>query len=94
MGLIFSSSLIPENIFTLPKYFITLMKSILNLQAEYLMWNARLDNSQARIKISKRNINNLRYADYTNLMAETEKELKELLIKMKEESENAGLSQH
>ena len=63
------------------------MKSILNLQAEYLMWNARLDNSQARIKISKRNINNLRYADYTNFMAETENELKELLIKLKEESE-------
>ena len=55
------------------------------------MWNARLDQSQARIKIARRNINNLRYADDTTLMAESEEELKSLLIKMKEESEKAGL---
>ena len=55
------------------------------------MWNARLDESQAGIKIARRNINNLIYADDTTLMAESEKELKRLLIKVKEESENAGL---
>ena len=52
---------------------------------------SRLDESQARIKISRRNINNLRYADYTTLMAENEKELKSLLMKVKKESENVGL---
>ena len=55
------------------------------------MWNARLDESQAGIKISGRNINNLRYADDTTLMAESEEELKSLLMKVKEESEKAGL---
>ena len=55
------------------------------------MWNAGLDEAQAGIKISGRNINNLRYADGTILMAESEKELKSLLMKMKEESEKAGL---
>ena len=55
------------------------------------MWNARLDEAQARIKISWRNINNLRYADDTTLMAKTEEELKSLLIRVKEESEKAGL---
>ena len=55
------------------------------------MWNARLDESQAGIKIAGRNISNLRYADDTTLMAESEKELKRLLIRVKEESENAGL---
>ena len=55
------------------------------------MWNARLDESQAGIKIARRNINNLIYADDTTLMAESEKELKRLLIRVKEESENAGL---
>ena len=55
------------------------------------MWNARLDESQARIKIAGRNINNLRYADYTTLLAENEEELKSLLMKVKEESEKAGL---
>ena len=52
------------------------------------MWNARLDEAQARIKIAGRNINNLRYADDTILMAENEEELKLLLTKVKEESEN------
>ena len=51
------------------------------------MWNARLDEAQAGIKISSRNINDLRYADDTTLMAESEEELKSLLMKVKEESE-------
>ena len=55
------------------------------------MWNAGLNESQAGIKTVGRNINNLRYAYYTTLMAESEKELKSLLIKVKEESEKAGL---
>ena len=55
------------------------------------MWNARLDEAEAGIKIAGRNINNLRYADDTTLMAESEEELKSLLMKMKEESEKAGL---
>ena len=55
------------------------------------MWNARQDESQAGIKIVRRNINNFRYADDTTLMAESEEELKSLLMKVKEESEKAGL---
>ena len=55
------------------------------------MWNARLDESQAEIKIAGRNINNLRYADDTTLMVESEEELKSLLMKVKEESEKTGL---
>ena len=55
------------------------------------MWNARLDEAQAGIKIAGRNINKLRYADDTTLMAESEEELKNLLMKMQEESEKAGL---
>ena len=55
------------------------------------MWNARLDESQAGIKIARRNINNLRYADDTTLMAESKEKLKTLLMKLKEESEKAGL---
>ena len=55
------------------------------------MWNAGLDESQAGIKIARRNINNLRYADDTILMAESEEELKSLLMRVKEESEKAGL---
>ena len=55
------------------------------------MWNARLDETQARIKIAGRNINTLRYADDTTLMAESKEELKSLLMKVKEESENVGL---
>ena len=58
---------------------------------EYIMWNARIDESQAGIKISRRNINNLRYADDTTLMAESEEELKSLLMRVKEDSEKAGL---
>ena len=55
------------------------------------MWNAGLDEAQAGIKIARRNINNLRYADDTTLMAESKEELKSLLMKVKEESEKAGL---
>ena len=55
------------------------------------MWNARLDKAQAGIKIARRNINNLRYADDTTLMAESEEELKSLFMKVKEESEKVGL---
>ena len=64
---------------------------LVNLHAEYIMRNAGLDEAQARIKILGRNINNLRYADDTTLMAETEEELKSLLMKVKEESEKSGL---
>ena len=63
---------------------------LLNLYAEYLMRKAGLDEAQAGIKIARRNINNLKYADDTTLMAESE-ELKSLLMKVKEESEKAGL---
>jgi len=62
-----------------------------NLYAEYIMRNAGLDEAQAGIKIAGRNINNLRYADGTTLMAESEEELKSLLVKVKEESEKVGL---
>ena len=55
------------------------------------MWNARVDEAQAEIKIAKRNISNLRYTDDTTLMAESEEELKSVLMKVKEESEKAGL---
>ena len=64
---------------------------IFNLYAEYIMWNAGLDETQAGIKIAGRNINNLRYSDDTTLMAESEEELKSLLMKMKEKSEKVGL---
>ena len=61
------------------------------MYAEYIMWNAGLDVAQAGIKIAGRNINNLRFADDTTLMAESEKELKSLLMKVKEEGEKLGL---
>ena len=63
-----------------------------NLYAEYIMQNTMLDEAQAGIKIVRRSINNLRYADDTTLMAESEEELESLLMKMKEESEKAGLN--
>ena len=63
---------------------------LFNLYAEYIIQNARLDESQAGIKIAGRNINNLRYADATALVAESEEELKSFLMKVKEESEKAG----
>ena len=71
--------------------FCILSPCLFNFCAEYIMWNARPDESQAGIKIAGRNINNLRHADDTTLMAEREEELKSLLIKVKEESEKAGL---
>ena len=64
---------------------------LFNFYAEYIMRNARLDEAQAGIKIARGNINNLRYADDTTLMAESEEELKSLLMKLKEESEKVGL---
>ena len=64
---------------------------LFNLRAEYIMWIAELNEAQAGIKIAGRNINNLRYADDTTLVAESEKELKSLLMKVKEESEKVGL---
>ena len=64
---------------------------LFNLYAEYIKRNSGLEESQAGIKIAGRNINNLRYADDTTLMAESEEELKSLLMKVKEDSEKAGL---
>ena len=64
---------------------------LFNLYAEYIMRNPGLEEAQAGIKIARRNINNLRYADDTTIMAESEEELKSLLMKVKEESEKAGL---
>ena len=70
-------------------YIVTLL--LFNLHAEYIMRNTGLEEAQAGIKIAGRNINNLRYADDTTLMAESEEELKSPLMKMKEESEKVGL---
>ena len=64
---------------------------LFNFYAEYIMRNAGLDEARAGIKISRRNINDLRYADDTTLMAESEEELKSLLMTVKEESEKVGL---
>ena len=70
---------------------IILSPCLFNLYVEYIMWNARLDEAQARIKIDGRNISNLRYADDTTLMAESKEELKSLLMKVKEETEKVDL---
>ena len=68
---------------------------LFNLYTEYLILNTRLDEAQAGIKIARRNINNLRYADNTTLMAESEEELKSLMMKVKKESEKCWLkAQH
>ena len=64
---------------------------LFNLYTEYILWNARLNESQAGIKIARRNTNNLRYAGDTTLMAESEEKLKSHMMKVKEESEKAGL---
>ena len=66
----------------------------LDLLAKYILQNSGLDEAQAGNKIARRNINNRRYADDATLMAESEEELKSLLMKVKEESEKAGLKQH
>ena len=68
-----------------------MLPSLFNIYAAYIMQNARLDESQAGIKVARRNINNLRYADDTTLMAESEEELESLLMKVKKESEKLGL---
>ena len=65
----------------------SLSPCLFNFHAEYIMWNARLDEAQTWIKIARRNINHLKYADDTTLMAESEEELKSLLMKEKDESE-------
>ena len=67
---------------------------LLNFYAEYIMRNAGLNEAQAVIKITRRNINNLTYADDTTLMAEREQELKSFLMKVKEESDKVGLKLH
>ena len=64
---------------------------VFNLHAEYIIWNVRLDELQTEINISRRNINNLRYVDDTTVMAESQEELKSLLMRVKEESEKASL---
>ena len=72
-----------------------LSSCLFNLYAEYIIWNFGLDEAQAGIKIAGGNTNNLRYADDTTLMAESEEELKSLLVKVKEESEKKRLkTQH
>ena len=70
---------------------VILSPCLFNLYAEYIIWNARLEEAQGGIKIARRNINNLRYADDTTLVAESEEELKTLLMKVKEKSGKAGL---
>ena len=70
---------------------LSLSACLFNLYAEYIMRNTGLDEAQAGIKIARRNINNLRCADNTTLMAESKEELKNLLMKVKEESEKIGL---
>ena len=70
-----------------------LSSCLFNFYAEYIMWNARLGEAQAGIKVAGKNINNLIYADDTTLTAEREEELKSLLMKVKE-SEKVGLKQH
>ena len=67
-----------------------LLPCLFNLYAEYIMWNARLDEAQAGIKIARRNVNNLRYAGDTTLLAESEEKLKSLLMKVKEENEKVN----
>ena len=68
-----------------------MLPCLFNFRTEYIMWNAKLDEAQAGMKTARRKINNLRYPDATNLMAESEEELKNLLMKGKEEREKVGL---
>ena len=76
---------------TMDRFLYILSPCLFNLHAEYILPNARLDEAEAGIKIAGRNINNLKYADDTILMAESEEELKSLLMKVKEESEKVVL---
>ena len=71
-----------------------IVTQLINFYAEYIMRNAGLEEAQAGINIARRNNNNLRYADDTTLMAESEEELKSLLMKVKEDSEKVGLKQN
>ena len=87
LGLKLSSFSTPEKV----RQGCILSPCLFNFYAEYIMRNAGLEEAQAGIKIAGRNLNNLRYADDTTLMAESEEELKSLLMKMKEESEKVGL---
>ena len=68
-----------------------IVTGLFNLHEEYIMWNARLDEVLAGIKIARKNINNLRYANNTTLMAQSKEDLKSFFMKVKEESEKAGL---
>ena len=84
----------PDNCFQIGKgvrYGCLLSPCLFNLDAEYILQNAGLDEAQVGIKIAGRNINNLKYANDTTLMAESKEELKSLLMKVKEENENVGL---
>ena len=82
---------IEQTVSKLGKEYVKAKYCLFNLYVEYIMQNARLDETQAGIKIAKTNINNFRYADNTTLMAESKEELKNLLMKVKEESEKVGL---
>ena len=84
-----NNRLVPDQERNMSSYILS--PCLFNLYAEYIMRNAGLDEAQAGIKIAGRNINNLRYADDTTLMAESEEELKSLLLKVKEENEKSGL---
>ena len=77
--------------FSLNSFLVGALACLFNLYAEYIMRNAGLEETQARIKIPRRNINHLRYADDTTLMVESEEELKSLLMKVQVESEKVGL---
>ena len=82
---------IEQTVSKLGKKYVKAKYCLFNLYVEYIMRNARLDETQAGIKIAGRNINNLRYVDDTTLMAESKEELKSLLMKVKGESEKVGL---
>ena len=76
------------------KEYVKAVYCLFNLYAEYIMWNAGLDEAQAGIKIAGRNTNNLKYTDDTTLMAESKEELKNLLMEVKEENEKVGLKHY
>ena len=86
-----NNRLVPNRKRSTSKLYLVYLTCLFNFYAEYIMRNAGLEEAQAGIKIVGRNINNLRYADDTTLMAESEEELKSLLMKVKEEAEKVGL---